>query len=367
MKRSRIISFGAVCVLIVLLLAGCGGFPAGEGAKESAQTETAGGANGADTYEPVTRELFAMDTVMMITAYGDEAQEAADAAEEEIRRLDALFSVGEADSDIALLNANGQVLAEADTVALMERSLEVSDETGGAFDITIYPLMEAWGFTTQNYRIPEQKTIDSLLEHVDADGVNVDEKSGLLTLAEGTRIDLGGIAKGYTSSRIMEIFAKYDVVSGMVSLGGNVQVYRTKPDGSPWKVGIENPDPNAADYIGTLAVSDAAVITSGGYERYFEQDGKVYHHILDPKTGYPAQSGLTSVTIVSPDGTLADGLSTALFVMGKETALSYWRAHADTFDCILVEEDGTITVSGGIADVFSSELPYTIVETAGGK
>lgn len=192
---------------------------------------------------------------------------------------------------------------------------------------------------------------------VDASQIQYKPSECLLTLPEGVEIDLGGIAKGYTSGRIMAIFEKYGIQSGIVSLGGNVQLYGTKADGSPWKVAIQNPDTStdAADYIGILEIKDKAVITSGGYERYFEQDGKTYHHILDPDTGYPAESGLTSVTIVSEDGTLADGLSTSLFIMGKKKALEYWRAHADSFDVILVEEDGTITLSEGIQDEFSSD------------
>ena len=139
-------------------------------------------------------------------------------------------------------------------------------------------------------------------------------------LGKNMKIDLGGIAKGYTSSRVMQIFKDCGVTSGLVSLGGNVQALGTKTDGTDWQIAIENPD-KSSDYIGVVSVKDKAVITSGGYERYFEKNGKTYHHILDPKTGYPAESGLKSVTIVSDNGTLADALSTSLFVMGKEDAL----------------------------------------------
>ena len=174
-------------------------------------------------------------------------------------------------------------------------------------------------------------------------------------------IDFGGIAKGYTSSRLMEIFREYNVSSAMVSLGGNVQVLGTKTDGSDWRVAVQNPD-GTDDYLGILAIKDKAVITSGGYERYFEEDGKTYHHIMDNETGKPADSDLISVTIISKDGMLADGLSTALFVMGKEDALNYWREHREEFDAILVTKDGEITVTQGIADSFSSERNYDIAE-----
>lgn len=138
---------------------------------------------------------------------------------------------------------------------------------------------------------------------------------------EGMKIDLGGIAKGYTSSKVMDIFKENGISSAVISLGGNVQTLNGKPDGSDWRVAVENPA-DTGSYIGVLSIKDKAVITSGGYERYFKQDGKTYHHIIDPANGYPANNGLTSVTIVSDDGTLADGLSTSLFIMtGKSTEI----------------------------------------------
>ena len=175
------------------------------------------------------------------------------------------------------------------------------------------------------------------------------------------KIDFGGIAKGYTSSRIMQIYKKCGVTSGLVSLGGNVQLLGAKPDGSAWKVAVESPDEDG-NYLGILQAKDKAVITSGGYERDFEKNGKKYHHIIDPSTGYPAENGLTSVTIVSDDGTLADGLSTSLFIMGSEKAQKYWKEHSDEFDTILVKDDGSILVSEGIADYFTSESDFTIIK-----
>ena len=176
----------------------------------------------------------------------------------------------------------------------------------------------------------------------------------------GMEIDLGGIAKGYTSSRIMEIFKEYDVDSGLVNLGGNVQTYRTKTDGSKWRVAVQSPE-DESQYIGVIDVSDKAVITSGGYVRYFEQDGKIYHHIIDPATGYPAESGLKSVTIVSDDGTLADGLSTSLFIMGKDKACEFWKAHSDEFDFVLLTDDDNMYISAGIAADYSSDHEYEVI------
>ena len=195
-----------------------------------------------------------------------------------------------------------------------------------------------------------------------ADHVLYDEKKQEVTLnKEGMKIDLGGIAKGYTSSKVMDIFKENGISSAVISLGGNVQTLNGKPDGSDWRVAVENPA-DTGSYIGVLSIKDKVVITSGGYERYFKQDGKTYHHIIDPATGYPANNGLTSVTIVSDDGTLADGLSTSLFIMGPEKAQKYWKEHSDEFDTILVKDDGSILVSEGLAEYFTSESDFTIIK-----
>ena len=221
--------------------------------------------------------------------------------------------------------------------------------------------MVKWGFTTQKYNVPSKSEISKLLKNVDSSKIEFDEKSSSIKLGKNMKIDLGGIAKGNTSSRVMQIFKDCGVTSGLVSLGGNVQALGTKTDGTDWQIAIENPD-KSSDYIGVVSVKDKAVITSGGYERYFENNGKTYHHILDPKTGYPAESGLKSVTIVSDNGTLADALSTSLFVMGKEKALDYWREYKNEFDTVLVEDNGNITITDGLKKVFKSNFKFDIAK-----
>ena len=330
---------------------------------ESVVSGEASAQQSAEDLPQASRDIFAMDTVMSVTAYGEEAETAVSAAVDEINRLDTLFSVGNADSDITRLNTEKTATVSDETFSLVERSLELYKSTDGALNITIYPLMEAWGFTTGEYRVPEQTELTSLLGTMQIDGIQCDSDTKTITLPENTQIDLGAIAKGYTSSRLMDLFAEYDVVSALVSLGGNVQVYCTKPDGSKWRVAVEDPFSDSEEaYAGILSLQDQAAITSGAYERYFEQDGVRYHHILDPSTGYPAESGLSSVTIVSADGTLADALSTALFVMGKDKAITYWRAHADEFDMVLIEDNGNITISEGLEDSFSSDRKYETIE-----
>lgn len=364
MKR-KILSMSAV--VCMLLISACGNTASSEYATTSSisdnQTEQTEQTEQSDqvSIEEASNELFAMDTYMTVTAYGENAQEAVDAASAEIERLDALLSTGDENSEIAQINLNHGGTLSADTSYLVERALDLYHSTDGAFDIAIYPIMQAWGFPTQEYAVPSEDVLESLFPLTDADNIVFDQDNSQLSFAvEGMEIDLGGIAKGYTSSRIMDIYREYGIVSGMVNLGGNVQVYNTKTDGSLWRIAVQSPD-DSDDYVGILEASDVAVITSGGYERYFEEDGQTYHHIIDPDTGYPADNGLVSVTIVSADGTLADALSTSLFIMGKERAEQYWRAHSDDFDMILMDEDGILYVSEGIEENFTSDYTVEIV------
>lgn len=454
----------SLAIVLTAALIGCGGKQdtkdaAGNSAAEqntAAQTaavqdgssEQADGSNGENTPEktaesgqeasaeeieipetPYTRDdggvsidVFAMDTYMNLLAYGDHAEEAVLAAAEEIHRIDDMLSTGNPESEISKLNAAGTGAVSEDTLRLIEESQTLYKETGGLFDIAIYPVMKLWGFPSQEYRVPTAEEIKTALKTVDAAKITIggpaaapqtaaaaqntaaaaaqDAAEGSTAggqaaeqtaqvpaeasaAAEGTtaavqaaeqtpktqvtfglpgmEIDLGGIAKGYTSSRVMDVFKEHGVEHGLVSLGGNVQALGAKENGKPWRVAIQNPE-SELDYLGVLDIEDKCVITSGGYERFFEKDGVRYHHIIDPRTGYPADSGIISATIISKDGTLADGLSTSLFIMGKDQAEKYWRSNADKFDYILEDKDGKLYVTEGAADLLTTEAETEIVK-----
>lgn len=298
---------------------------------------------------PWEREILAMDTVMKLTIYGEGAPQAGEKALRRIQELEGLLSVTGEGSEIYAANHAGgaPVTLSPDTAALLERALTLCRETGGALDVTVYPVVRAWGFTTGDYRVPGEEELAALLERVDYGRVEI--SGDRLTLPADMELDLGAVAKGYTGDRLMDLLSAEGVSSAIVELGGNVQALGAKPDGSPWRVALQAPE---GGYAGVLEIVDKAVVTSGGYQRYFEQDGERYWHILDPAQGRPARSGLASVTVVAEEGTLCDGLSTALFVMGKEKALDFWRARRD-FDCVLLGEDGSVTVTQGLADSFS--------------
>ncbi|MBQ7718651.1 MAG: FAD:protein FMN transferase [Clostridia bacterium] len=303
------------------------------------------------------KTVYAMDTVMEIKAYGDNAEEAINEAEKEIFRLERLFKRDSEESDVYKLNKYKKAVVSADTADVVKKALDISEATEGAFDISIAPLTDLWGFYTKEYRVPSQKKIDSVLPQVNYKNIGVD--GNFAVISGNSEIDLGGIAKGYLSEKITEGFRKAGVTSAIVSLGGNIQTLGNKPDGGKWQVAIQNPDSDNS-YIGILSVSDMAVVTSGGYRRFFEKDGKIYHHIFDTKTGYPANGGLKSVTIVCFDGTRADGLSTALFVMGLDRGTEFWRADKG-FDAIFLTDDNKIFVTEGIESMFKSDYPFETI------
>ena len=318
----------------------------------------------ADTAPPTAseRDVFAMDTFMTMKAYGDGSESALAAAEKRIRELETELSVTDKNSDISRINmANGaDVKVSQDTVRLVEAGKTYWQETAGALDISIYPVLAEWGFTTGEYRVPDEATIARLLENVNAGAVKVGDET--VRIPVDSMIDLGALAKGYTGDEIMDLFRGNGVTSALISLGGNVQAFGTRPDGSDWRVGIKDPftpDENMC----VVSIADKAVVTSGNYERYFTaDDGKTYCHIIDPADGYPVDNGLVSVTIIGSEGLQCDALSTALFVMGTDKAQTYLNEH--TFvDAVLVTDDARILYTEGLAGKLKimSDMPSEVI------
>lgn len=308
-----------------------------------------------------SRELFAMDTIISIKAYGQRSEEAVNAAAERLTELEARFSVTDENSDIGILNKLGTASVSDDTAYVVSEALNVCESTDGALDITIYPVLREWGFTTGNMHVPTNEAVRSALEKTGYGDISV--SGNTITLPEGYMLDLGSCAKGYSGDEMLAVMSELGVTSALVNLGGNVQALGSKPDGTEWSVGIANPfSPN--ELLGVLQIHDKSVITSGGYQRYFTDDsGNVYIHILDPHTGYPADSGLVSVTVIGDRGIMCDALSTSLFVMGKERAVGYWREEGG-FDMVLVTDEGTVYITENIAGSFrnSSGFPVEIID-----
>ena len=312
--------------------------------------------------EPVQGTFFAMDTVMDFTIYGESGL--IDQSESLITSLESLVSVTDADSELYAINQTGSGTLTGKASSLMEQALEICRRTDGALDLSIYPIVRAWGFTTGSYQVPDEAEIQALLPLVDYRKIQYDAATGTVTLPEGMEIDLGSVAKGYAGQLAAQMLREHGVQSALLNLGGNVQTVGTKPDGSPWQIGIK--DPQGEDAMMVLSVEDQAVVTSGGYERYFEQDGQTYWHIMAPSTGHPADSGLISVTIVGDEGVVCDGLSTALFVMGLEKAADLWAQSGD-FEAVFVTASGEVYITEGLRDRFAlteqyADTPVSVIE-----
>lgn len=307
-----------------------------------------------------TADIFAMDTYMSLKAYGGNAQPALDEAKKRITELEAELSVTSETSDISRLNSEGQAEIGEDALLLINKAIEMGGKTGGSLDITLYPVLKSWGFTTGEYRVPADSELEKLLENVDYSAIEI--SGNTVTLPENFQIDLGSLAKGYTGDEVMDIMQENGVNSAIISLGGNVQALGSKPDGSDWNVAVVDPFAPESNMC-VLTISDKAVITSGNYERYFTgEDGQLYWHILDPADGRPADNGLVSVTVIGSSGLDCDALSTALFVMGSDRAVDYWK-NDGSFEMILVSGDGEISYTQGLEGSFEnvSAMPAEVI------
>ena len=358
---SRKISY-LLLLITVTVLASCGkqkGKTEGSGILEpnskEVSSQSLSKASDLEKSEASESEIFALDTAITLKVYGSKRDEVLKKLEDKINELDDMLSTGKETSEVSRLNRGGEAVLSPTMANLVKRSLDIYKKTDGLFDITIYPLMELWGFPTKNYRVPSEKEIEEKLKLVGSDKIDFNEETRKISFKnKGMEIDFGGIGKGYITDELVKILTDEKVESAIINLGGNVFGFRKKPDGSLWNIAIR--DPNEPDkYMAAIRLEDSAVITSGGYERYFEENGIIYHHILDPRTGKPSESGLKSVSIISKDGTLADALSTSLFIMGEEKAVKYWKENGSNFDILLMTNDNRLLVSAGIKEKVISD------------
>ena len=307
------------------------------------------------TSKPVQQQFFAMDTVMSITAYGKGAENAVSAAVTRVNQLEGLLSRTRTNSEATqlYLAAPEPVSVSADTLQVLALAQEWHGKTDGAFDVTIAPVTAAWGFGgSGNYQVPSPEKLAELLAMVDGSSVVLTDTTAALPV-KGMEVDLGGIAKGYAAAQAEQVLRSAGVEHALLDLGRNITVIGTKPDGSDWRIAVQDPA-NSNGAVGVLSLQDCSAVTSGGYQRYFEQNGMVYHHIIDPRTGYPADSGLISATVVCSNSSLADLLSTAVFVLGEDAALDLWRAEGG-FELVLVTSDGRVVVTDGLAGRFEPD------------
>jgi len=298
------------------------------------------------------KSTLAMDTTVSITVVSrspEKAERAMDAAFDEIRRLERLLSFWTDDSEIALINKSAgisPVSVSPETLEIIEKSLFISEKTGGAFDPTIGPVIRLWDF--RNRKRPEEKELEKALGLVDYRMIKVDENASTAFLGdERMSFDTGGIAKGYAADQAVAVLRNMGVKAGLVAVAGDIRAFGKKPDGSPWRVGVRNPRAKGEEdaLIAHIDLEDAAISTSGDYERFFIEDGVRYHHILNPETGYPARE-CVSVTVMAPEGVYTDGLSTGIFVLGPEKGIRLLEGLG--FEGIIVDREYKVHLTRNI-------------------
>jgi thiamine biosynthesis lipoprotein len=299
---------------------------------------------------------FGMNTDITYRVFGKNAKQAIVSAKSELSRLENKLSRFIQSSEVSKLNllaGSGRVKISSETYEILSFALHLSEISQGLFDITAEPLIALWDYK-HSTQVPKALKIRNVLPKVNFRDLMLDPADQTAGLRKsGQSIDLGGIAKGYASDRCIKVFQEYGITSAVVNIGGNVSTLSNKPDGSLWNVGIRHPRLDGG-LIGAVRVNNKAVVTSGDYERYFiDQKGKRWHHILDPTTGYPAESGFISATVVANSAMTADALSTAMFVSGMDKGLEY-LSHFPGVEAILVDKHQQVFITQGLKACFQA-------------
>lgn len=299
------------------------------------------------------RSMILMDTVVNVRVDGHNSSQLVDQVFDTMEELEKIFSRFLDESEVSMINrqAGEWVKVSPITLELIELGIEIGELTQGAFDITIGAVLELWGFGSGFYRVPSQAELDEALATVDYRRVEVDHNLGAVRIPAGTILDLGGIAKGFIVDQAVEQLSEAKVQRCIVDAGGDISVIGRRPDDLPWRVGVQDPnDPSEISWV--LPLDDQSVVTSGDYQRYFEHEGERYHHIIDPKTGYPAQE-VNSVTIVGKSSAVSDAFSTAVFVLGWEEGRSLVEKFSDV-EAIIMSGSNT-WISPGLAQAMGTQ------------
>lgn len=306
----------------------------------------------------------AMNTFMNIKAYGNNASSSNKKAKEAILKLEKSISVTDSESEVYKINNSSEsdFVVSDDVAELLTFAIQAARNTDGVFNPFLYPVTKEWGFTTKNYHVPEAEKIAELLRLTDFRKAVFSDNH--LKRDAGMQLDFGGIGKGYAGDIAIKALKENGVASAVLDLGGNVQALGSKPDGSDWNIGLKNPWESGSEPVMAVKIKDCAVITSGGYERYFTgDDGKEYVHIFDSSTGYPVDNELVSVTIVTKNGITGDVLSTSLFAMGKDKAIDFWKnSNSYDFDFILLCKDFSAIYSSGLSEKIKPLYDFSKIE-----
>ena len=316
--------------------------------------------------EPISHTEVVMGTVCTIQIFDSKDTSILDKAFDRLKDLENKVSINKEGTELDKVNemsGKEAVVVGKDTFSIVESGLYYSKISNGNFDITIGPIVKLWGIGSESARVPSEKEITekkSLINYNDI--VLNNEKNSIFLKKPNMIIDLGGIAKGYAADEMKNLLVDNGVKSAMINLGGNLYILGNKPNGNQWKIGIQNPNGSANDTVGNILVNDKSIVTSGTYERFLEVYGKVYHHILDPKTGYPYESDLLSATIISDTSLAGDGLSTSTFALGREKGLEFINS-LENIEAIFITKDNEVYLTNGLKNNFKlTNDNYKLVE-----
>lgn len=303
----------------------------------------------------IEKQFYVLGTIISLKVYGNKAEKAIIEAVTKLYEIDDKMSVFKESSEISAINKRAgisPVNVSEETFYVVEKAVNYSVLSMGTYDPTIRPVIDLWGFGRGKHLIPDNKTLTSKLQLVNFKDILLDKKAGTIMLRqEGQSLDLGGIAKGYAADAVSYVLRKNRIKKAIIDLGGNIYAYGKRPDNSLWSIGIQDPLNNTGVYIGAIQASNKSVVTSGNYERFFTSGGKRYHHIIDPRTGYPAESGIISSTIISDHSIDADGLSTPTLIMGLENSTNLVNL-VPGVDAAFITEDKSLYVTSGLKDSF---------------
>lgn len=338
-SKNKIVSTTLCCFLLLTVLSAC-------------------------TYEKekvYKKSTIMMDTVITISVVShskDNAERAINTALLEIKRLEALFDFYSPDSEVSRINRNAgisRVKVSPDMLTVLDKASFVSEKTDGAFDVTTGSLLELYDFS-QNIK-PQKSALEKRLPLVNYRAVHINRKDSTVFLEKkGMLIDLGGIVKGYTADKTVETLKRAGIDSGVVAIAGDIKAFGLKPNGNPWKIGIKDPRAEGQDdIIATLDLKDLAISTSGDYERYFILDGKRFHHLLSPRTGYPVHT-CQSASIITEEGVHADAFATGVFILGPEEGMKVIEQLG--FDGLIIDKEGHVHVTSNIREKIEFERTF---------
>lgn len=347
---------------LLLILGGCTGDPGG-----SNPDPAGAAASGASLKEPVKKSYYIFDTIVQIKVYDSRITERHfEEIGELLNKIDAEMSRTNTESELYAVNMQAgikPVRVSENTFKVISKAADYTELTGGRFNLAIGPLVNLWDIGSEGARVPASSEINKRMPLIDYRQLQLDPETRKVYLKKKEMVlDLGGIAKGYSADVIAEYLTAHGFQSAIIDLGGNVLALGHKPGGQKWTIGIQDPDEARGNPIGSLKVENRTIVTSGVYERYFVQDGKAYHHILDSDTGYPVDNGLNSVTIVTERSIDADALSTALFSMGLEKGLAF-AEQLEHVEALFITKDKKVHITPGLAEILEmTNDSYTLVE-----